>query len=59
LRGPVTVTGSTQVVGFGGGFGHTCATLENGAVKCWGYNEFGQLGDGTNDNQHEPVDVLF
>jgi len=32
------------------GTGHTCALDDTGDVRCWGWNRFGQLGDGTNDD---------
>lgn len=42
-----------RVVQLAGGCNHTCALMENGDVKCWGRNQFGQLGQGDTDNRGE------
>ena len=34
---------------------HTCAILDDGSVSCWGSNNYGQIGDGTNTLRNTPT----
>jgi alpha-tubulin suppressor-like RCC1 family protein len=48
---PVAVIGITHPpVSLTVGTNHTCAVLDNGVIKCWGYNRNGQLGDGERED---------
>ena len=56
---PVNVSGlSSGVVGIAAGWAHTCAVTAGGAVKCWGWNVLGELGDGTLANSTTPVNAV-
>ncbi len=39
------------------GFSHTCAIARDTTVRCWGWNAFGQLGDGTLAHRISPTPV--
>lgn len=54
---PKKVTGITNAVHIDAGNQTSCAALADGGVKCWGYNQRGQLGDGTLIDRPAPVDV--
>jgi alpha-tubulin suppressor-like RCC1 family protein len=54
----VDVSGlSSGVTSVMGGGEYSCALVTNGGVKCWGNNAVGELGDGTTQDSHVPVDV--
>ncbi len=57
---PVQVVGLTSgVQAVAAGSNHTCA-MANGAIYCWGYNVYGQLGQGaTPDSSGVPLQVSF
>ena len=50
-----TVTGITTAVDVSAGTNHTCATLTDGSVSCWGDNTYGELGDSTTTSHNAPV----
>ena len=55
---PIAVSGpSAGVASISAGSVHTCALLAGGALKCWGRNNYGQLGNGSTTNATTATDV--
>jgi alpha-tubulin suppressor-like RCC1 family protein len=54
---PVPVTGLPQIAAISAGSFNTCALTTKGGIRCWGANEQGQLGDGTQLARDVPVRV--
>jgi len=44
---PVLISGITTATSIATNFQDSCAMLTDGTVECWGFNLYGQLGDGT------------
>jgi alpha-tubulin suppressor-like RCC1 family protein len=56
---PVTVSGISNAISVNTNpsGNHTCSVLSTGAVKCWGENTYGQLGNNSTTNSNSPVTV--
>lgn len=54
---PAAATASVATVVTAGGR-HTCAVAADGSMRCWGWNPFGGLGDGTTIDRPAPVAVI-
>ena len=48
----------TDVTQLSAGNSYTCARLQAGEVRCWGWGDQGQLGDGTFSDRLRPVPVV-
>jgi alpha-tubulin suppressor-like RCC1 family protein len=54
---PTTVAGTSGATALAAGGRHACAIVGGGAVRCWGDNELGQLGNGTHTSSASAVAV--
>lgn len=54
---PTPVLGLSDVASLSAGSFHTCALRNSGEAECWGFNDYGQLGDGTRTDRLRAVSV--
>lgn len=52
---PLTVAGVSGPAGIAAGVFHTLALRSDGMVDAWGFNPWGQLGDGTTNSANHPL----
>ncbi|HTU57425.1 MAG TPA: hypothetical protein VMF89_03310, partial [Polyangiales bacterium] len=53
----LAVVGLSDVVSVSSGSNHSCAARQSSTVQCWGSNHGNALGDGTDKNSTQPVEV--
>ena len=51
----VAVINARTPVGVAAGNGHTCMSMKDSNLRCWGFNSSGQLGDGTTTSRLVPT----
>lgn len=57
VSSPVQVQTTEALVSIAAGASHSCAVTAGGQGICWGANDWGALGDGTQVSSHVPVVV--
>ncbi len=53
----VSLPSGTTVTAVAGGYGHSLALTSTGRMLAWGYNGYGELGNGSTTNSSTPVAV--
>ena len=54
---PVQIRSADYWVAIAAGFWHSVALKSDGTLWTWGWNVYGQLGDGTKTDRHSPVQI--
>lgn len=54
---PTQIAGLTGAVALAAGVDHACVLRDDGTAWCWGYNQAGLLGDGSDQPRVGPVQV--
>src|SRR5690349_19942037 len=54
---PITLTSLSEMTSVAAGYAHSIALKSDGTVWAWGYNNDGELGNGTTTSSLTPVQV--
>jgi len=57
IQSPLEVKPSTTWVSVAAGSRHTVAINSDGTLWAWGRNDYGQLGNGTQDDEYDPTQI--